>query len=473
MKLKNYILNSEFWILNFLIRALLMSFPLVCVAEESDPIVVRLATESQLLPLYLSNFYEEQPGFDSTYVKKLENILNFDLSHNGMTLPVPHTSDRESQARKESFDQAPNAQAWKALNVFYVIKARVKNKSLSIQMLAVNNGAIKSIDNLSLTGNLNQDRRQIHQVADLIHKALFGTDGVATTRILYTLKRHDSANSKLWTSDVWESDYDGGNARQVTHDGGYCVTPVYLPPKPGHNSANFFYVSYQTGQPKIYLASLKDGTTRRLTLVRGNQLMPAISRQRDQVAFICDITGNPDLFLQPFTPEAGAIGKPRQIFATHLATQGTPSFSPDGKKIAFVSNKDGSPRIYVMDVPAEGTLLKNISAKLITKHNSESSAPAWSPDGKKIAYCSKSNGIRQIWIYDFTTKQETQLTQGAGNKENPTWAPNSLHLVYNSSDAGASELYLINLNQPQATKISSGSGEKHFPNWEPREFANK
>jgi len=49
------------------------------------------------------------------------------------------------------------------------------------------------------------------------------------------------------------------------------------------------------------------------------------------------ITTNPDLFVQPYDPEQGPVGKPRQIFAARLSTQGTPTFSPNGKRIAFVS----------------------------------------------------------------------------------------------------------------------------------------
>jgi TolB protein len=433
--------------------------------EDDEKIVVKLATESKLMPLYLAPFYKENAALDSTYLDKLEKVLQFDLNHNGMTFTVKQANDnREALAAAGSYLAPGNASTWKALNVFYVIKVQIKNKQISSRMLSVNSNTEKSVEGLPLTGNLNQDRRQIHRLADMIHKALFGTEGVANTRIVYTIKNSSSKPM----AEIWEADYDGANTRQITHENSLCVTPTYIPPKTGFSSGSFMYISYKAGQSKIYVASLKEGVGRRFSLLKGNQLMPTVSRQRDKVAFICDYTGNPDLFVQSFDPEKGAVGKPQQIFATHLATQGTPTFSPDGQQIAFVSNKDGSPRIYYMSIPAPGSSIKDIKATLISKINRENTAPCWSPDGSKLVYCALTGGVRQIWVYDFDKHQERQLTQGGGNKENPTWAPNSLHIIFNSTGSNGSELYLINLNQPEAVKISQGPGEKRFPSWEPR-----
>jgi TolB protein len=436
-------------------------------AEEDAPLYIQLETEAQLLPLYVTPIVNSSSGFSPEYLQQLEKVLKFDLSHNAMTDVVARTPQRERLSQALTFDAPADLSPWMNENLYFVVQARVKEKKLGARLYIINSNQIKTIDGLELTGNLSSDRRIIHNLSDMIHKSLFQKNGIASTKVLYTVKQYKSGTKKA-VSEVFEADYDGGNPRQVTKTGFYNVTPSYIPPRPGYQTRHFIFVSYEIGQPKIYLGNLETGETQRLSLLKGNQLMPALSPQRSMLAFISDVTGNPDLFIQEFDPEKGLIDKPRQLYATHKATQSTPTFSPDGKKVAFVSNKDGSPRIYLITIPPAGTPLKEIKAQLISKSNRENSAPCWSPDGSKITYCSMTKGVRQIWLYDVLTGRERQLTKGPGNKENPSFAPNSLHIIFNSTDKDESELYIVNLNQPDATKISSGSGEKHFPSWEPR-----
>jgi TolB protein len=346
------------------------------------------------------------------------------------------------------------------------IDLAVTQKKLQVKLTIAAQKSAKGIEGLTLTGELSKDRQILHQVHDTIFQTLFGSGGVADTRILYTVRTRQSEQATQWTYDVWQADYDGGNAKQVTHDQCLCVTPTFIPSLNKGHCRHFLYVSYKAGQPKIFAATLGESGAKRLTLLRGNQLMPTVAPTLDKVAFISDITGNPDLFIQDFSSEQGLIGKPRQIFSAPGGAQGTPTFSPDGKKIAFVSNKDGTPRIYMLDIPAAGASLKNLRPQIISKKTKENTSPAWSPDGKKIAYSAVTSGIRQIWIYDLSTGEEFQVTEGSGHKENPTWAPNSFHLMFNSSTTTASDLFLINLNQRKAIKITQGAGEKRFPAWE-------
>lgn len=446
--------------------ALFFSCSSLAQAEEQE-IRVHLSTTSSLSPIYVGKLSGDTT-FDRAYLTQLESVLAFDLNYNGSTKVLPFSEQKEKQLALKEHKEAFSPSVWKNLGAAYTVKLTLSGKNLSAYVFSVQSVSLKHFADIPLTGDLNQDRKQIHRLADSIHKALFDKEGVASFRILYAMQLKESCADKgAWVSEIWECDWDGNNARQITRECSYCVTPVFVPSNAKFPGANdrFLYVSYKLGQPKIFLASLKEGVGRRLVDLRGNQLLPAISPQRDKVAFICDAGGRSDLFLQPFNPQNGEVGKPVQLFSYPHSTQASPTFSPDGSKVAFVSDKDGQMRIYVIPVASSG---KRADAVLITKQNRENSCPSWSPDGRKLAYSAKTNGVRQIWIYDFASKEERQLTAGAGNKENPVWAPDSLHLVFNSTDASSSELYIVNLNQPEAIKITKGQGKKHYPTWGPR-----
>jgi TolB protein len=389
--------------------------------------------------------------------------LAYDLNYNGSTKVSPRSPEKEQILCAKDNAAAFNPASWKNFGISYAIRWQISGRTLNLATFNSQNGSLKSFPDIALTGDLSQDRRQIHKLADGIHKALFNKEGVASSRILFAYQvKNPRSDGSEWVSEIWECDWDGANAKQLTHDRSYSVTPVIIPHNNRFNNDRFLYVSYKMGQPKIYIGSLKGGEGKRLIDLRGNQLLPTISPQRDKVAFICDAGGRTDLFMQPFNPETGEVGKPVQLYSYPRSTQASPTFSPDGTKIAFVSDKDGGMRIYI--IPAMPTD-KRANAVMISKQNRENSCPCWSPDGTKLAYSAKTNGIRQIWIYDFGAGEEWQLTSGPGNKENPCWAPDSKHIVFNSTDASSSELYIVNLNQPESTKISRGPGKKHYPTW--------
>ncbi|MCB1136466.1 MAG: Tol-Pal system protein TolB [Chlamydiia bacterium] len=439
-------------------------------ADALSTISVRLKTKAAQTPLFLCPFEGKLAGATDSYAQELASVLAFDLRHSGSIQILDSSRQRLALVQQDRFGKLGASEEWQREGAAYVIQGRIDDGKLAIQLISTVTRKGKGLEGIRLTGVLAEDRRAIHLVADAFHREIFGVDGIASSKLLYCLVTPNpkpSDDKDMWLSEVWESDYDGHNAHQLTYHGKFCVTPCYLPPKAGHASNSFLYVSYQAGQPKIYLGTLKGGKPQRLTTLAGNQLMPCMTSQRDHIAFICDAAGNPDLFLLPFNPDSGPTGKPMQIYSSGYATQASPSFSPDGNQVAFVSNKDGTPRIYVMDVPRTRIEQQHPNPILITARNRENTSPAWSPDGAKIAYSSRCDGVRQICIYDVAKGEEWQLTHGPGHKENPSWAPDSKHIVFNSVDGHASELFMVNLSQGDVVQVSRGPGEKKFPSWDP------
>lgn len=450
--------------IRWIVTVLAYSLATTPLYSHNDEIVVHLQTESRLIPVYVSHIDALKPDFEKAYVNLLESVLRFDFLNNGTTQLIDFTTQREELAKRTGLKPAELLTQWKGTGATYLVVPTLNGKELSARLLNVSNGIVKEIAGIALSGKLAEDRRQLHRLSDALHLAISGIPGIASTRILYTIKTKGTGSN--WASEVWESDYDGANARQITRSGDYCVTPSYIPPKAGGTPKQFIYVSYGIGQPRILYASLEEGKGQRMTTAKGNQLTPTLSRQRDKLGFVCDVAGNPDLYIQPFDPESGRGGKMQLIFSGKGATESTPTFHPNGREIAFTSDKDGAPRIYTLEIPQKGKPAGKPA--LISKRAINGSSPAWSPDGKKIAFCSLTQGTRQIWVYDQSKAEEKQITFSPGHKENPSWAPNSLHIVYNTASPSESELYFVDLNRMKPVKISSGQGEKRFPNWEPR-----
>ncbi|HSX11827.1 MAG TPA: hypothetical protein VLF94_08945, partial [Chlamydiales bacterium] len=394
----------------------------------SEDLEVRLATRSSLKPIYLSNLHASD--CDWRRFEELRAVLEFDLNMGGFGSVI---------ARQESLEESlhfPDVRAgfdlalWKKEKIPFCLAAHVSQNRLELTAFNIEKGTSKKYPAIPL------ERQAIHQLADTLHKDLFGQEGIASLRLIFTQRdKNENAKGLDWLSEVWIADADGANARQVTREKSYCLSPFFIP----GSTDEFFYVSEKSGQTKIYRASLSNPKGELMVDLRGNQALPSLARKGTHMAFITDVAGRPDLFVQHFDSKGHALCKARQLYSAPRATQATPTFSPDGKQVAFVSDKDGPPRIYLLNVVGSKDTQRP-RPRLLTTKNRENTSPSWSPDGTKLAYSAKVEGVRQIWIYDFATEEEVQLTTGPENKENPSWAPDSFHLVYNSESEETCEL---------------------------------
>ncbi|NGX29366.1 MAG: Dipeptidyl-peptidase 5 [Candidatus Anoxychlamydiales bacterium] len=430
----------------------------------STEIEVSLSTKNSIKPLYLSKIFNEGADFENSYLESLASVLKFDLNNSGFTKVLKTEYQNDFKVSHFDTDVAFDSSFWSNKRIAIVVKSQVMKKTLKTFVYNVGNNILKTFE-LELTGNLNIDRQKLHSLCDNIQEILFGQKGIFTSKILYSVRSKNELDKKFkWQSEIWIADIDGENAKKLTDQNSYLVHPIFIP-----NSKNeYLYISYLNGPPKIHKSSITNSKeSKPIINLRGNQLLPAISKNGDKLAFISDAAGGPDLFLQHFDDNFQPIGKPLQLFSYPRSTQASPTFSPDGQKLAFVSDKDGGVRIYVIAISDNAYTRKRPVAHLITKKNRENVTPSWSKDGKKLAFSAKINNIRQICIYDFEKDEEWQLTYGANNKENPFWANDNLHIVFNTEDITETELYLININQKEAVKITKNEGKKRFPSFEP------
>ncbi len=103
----------------------------------------------------------------------------------------------------------------------------------------------------------------------------------------------------------------------------------------------------------------------------------------------------------------------------------SPEFSPDGGRLAFVSNRSGTPQIYIKDL-ASGDVSR------VTFQGKYNTSPAWSPDGKKIAYVGIEENRIDIYLIllDRGPGMPVQLTRDQGDNEDPCWSPDGNLIVF-------------------------------------------
>lgn len=125
----------------------------------------------------------------------------------------------------------------------------------------------------------------------------------------------------------------------------------------------------------------------------------------------------------------------------------SPDWSPDNKKIAYVTFSSGHAELVVQTLNT-GSIQNVVN---FPKHNG---APAFSPDGKKIAFSSSKTGSLNLYVMDLTTEEIKQLTDNDNNNTEPSWFPDSKSLAYTSDQSGTPQIYKIDINTTEVQRLS-------------------
>jgi TolB protein len=284
-------------------------------------------------------------------------------------------------------------------------------------------------------------RYLVHRLSNEIVLKLTGHPGIFLTKIAFV-------SSSRGNKEVYTSDYDGYNVRQITKD--YSIT---LLPRLSPDRKKITYTSYKEGEPVLYLRNLGSGGIKRLSGGPGINSGASWAPDGDHVALTISKKGNPDIYTIDLN------GRVTDRLTTYEGIDVSPSYSPDGKRIAFVSDRSGSPQIYVLDVGSGKT------ARL-TYNGKYSTSPSWS-SLNRIAFASIVGGRLDIFTIDANGGQAIRLTNNQGKNEDPCWSPDGRYIMFSSNRSGRYNLYIMNANGQNQRKIQSLSGNQTSPSWVP------
>jgi TolB protein len=154
---------------------------------------------------------------------------------------------------------------------------------------------------------------------------------------------------------------------------------------------------------------------------------------------------------------------------TRLTEDGSfPAVSPNGKRLAFTSDRDGDAEIYVMRTDArEGP--NNRPVKLTDNATYYDSQPDWSPDGSRIVYSSPRGGNwEDIFVMRADGSGKKNLTRSPAREQYPAFSPDGKYIVFTSDRGGDQEIWKVRLDGTGLTQVTSDGLRNHQPDWQPR-----
>lgn len=221
------------------------------------------------------------------------------------------------------------------------------------------------------------------------------------------------------------------------------------------------FASDKDGVFNLYTIDANGENRTRMTNSTGDDIQPDWSPGGGKIAFASD---QASVVHQIYWMDVNT-GNQQKLTQSDYST-GYPRWSPDGLQIAFHSAvADRAPRVFrrILKVRADGTGL----ASLITdgEYNND---PTFSPDGKQIAFTSLRDGNFDIYTFDTDSLQTLRLTRDPAFDYQPSWSPNGKHLVFISNRTGAPDIHKINADGGGIVNLTQSEASEGMPAWSPR-----
>jgi Tol biopolymer transport system component/DNA-binding winged helix-turn-helix (wHTH) protein len=250
--------------------------------------------------------------------------------------------------------------------------------------------------------------------------------------------------------DVFVVSSSGGEPKRLTFDAQIIEGLAWTP-----DSREIVFVSHRFGGPNIWRIAASGGTPERVASVGHHPAYPAISRSGDRLAF-SETFNDSNVWRYEFAKAGeGSTRAPlasSKCLVCSTLEDDSPRFSPDGRKIVFVSKRTGSDEIWVAD--SDG----GYPTQVTSMGGTPTGSPRWSPDGHWIAFDSRSKGSPDIFVVAAQGGSPRQLTPENSADLEPSWSRDGRWVYFASNRGGYYQIWKAPFEGGAARRVTQGSG---------------
>ena len=223
--------------------------------------------------------------------------------------------------------------------------------------------------------------------------------------------------------------------------------------------AQIAFSSDRNGNDEIYVMDIDGKNPRNLTNHPGSDFSPAWSPDGQRIAFLSFRKKEDGLYVMD------ADGK-NQHYLAHMHQPGHATWSPNGKQIAFECAVGRRTDICVVD--ADGGKPHNLTLHPFGNplHHFDDEHPTWSPDGRQIAFTSNREG-QGIFVMDRDGNNLRRLTPPRTWDYNPAWSPDGKQIAFQSSQNESIDIYVMNADGSNRRRLTRHPAHDHYPSWSP------
>src|SRR5262245_55931597 len=239
--------------------------------------------------------------------------------------------------------------------------------------------------------------------------------------------------------EVYIVSLDGGEGKRLTFDGAGASPLAWTP-----NGREIVFSSRHGGKSRLFRVPVEGGAPEWLAATGADAHYPAFSREGNRLAWRQNMVDT-DIFRLAIKAETPA---PLTDLIVSTALEASPRYSPDGKRIVFVSNRSGSDEIWVCGSEGENPV------RLTSFRGPLAGSPSWSPDGKQIVFDCRPEGNADLYVVSAQGGQPRRLTTDPAEDIVPSWSRDGRWIYFTSNRLAEGRSGRL-----QIWKMPSGGGE--------------